>query len=467
VSYQQLQSVKSALAQEQKVAADQAKQYQEAVSKANSDLTAAQNTLTNDESNLTGAEDQLSSDEQKLATDEAAEAAACGGSSPGGSGGSGSACSSAQSAVQADQSAVSADNNAIKSDQTAVTNQQQVVTDDQYNVTSAQQAQRTGDDQLNAQIAADQHSVSNAQASYNQVLASNLSSGTPSQSTIAQESAAVTSDQIIVQQDQAALAGTTLTAPFTGTVVSIGSDLGMYVSGSGSSGSGSSSSSGSAGTGSSGTSGTSGSSGSAGLAATSPNGAGTGAGGAGSSLPASGFMVLTDLSGMLVHATFDETDAATIKVGATATVAVNALPNQAIAATVAQIDPTSTTSSSVVEYGVTLSLSQEVSGMKPGQSASVTVITGEVANALYVPSTAVTTAGAVSTVTVVSADGSQHTVVVTLGLKGTTDDQILSGLTVGERVVTSPATTGGGSGFPGGGFPGLGNGGGLGRRLGG
>ena len=101
---------------------------------------------------------------------------------------------------------------------------------------------------------------------------------------------------------------------------------------------------------------------------------------------------------------------------------------------------------------------------------SVSVITGEANNALYVPAMAVTTADGVSTVEVVGANGAEERVIVTLGVQGPTDDQILSGLTEGEKVVASTASSSSSStGFPFGGFPGgggvarLGGGGGGGR----
>jgi len=130
---------------------------------------------------------------------------------------------------------------------------------------------------------------------------------------------------------------------------------------------------------------------------------------------------------------------------------------------VAEVDPTATTSSSVVEYGVTLALSQQAKGLRPGQSVSVSVITGEANNALFVPATAVTTADGVSTVEVVGANGAEQRVIVTLGVQSTTDDQIVSGLTEGEKVVASTASSSSSStGFPFGGFPG----GGVGVRVG-
>jgi macrolide-specific efflux system membrane fusion protein len=157
--------------------------------------------------------------------------------------------------------------------------------------------------------------------------------------------------------------------------------------------------------------------------------------------------VLTNLDTLLVQATFDETDAASLRVGAAATVTPQGVTNaNAISATVEEIDPTSTTSSGVVDYGVTLALTTKAAGLKPGESVSVSVITGEVNNALYVPATAVTTSGSTSTVEVVGADKKERTTLVTLGVQGSTDDQILTGLTVGEKVVTSTATAGSSSG---------------------
>ncbi|MGH3193364.1 MAG: HlyD family efflux transporter periplasmic adaptor subunit [Streptosporangiaceae bacterium] len=179
--------------------------------------------------------------------------------------------------------------------------------------------------------------------------------------------------------------------------------------------------------------------------------------------------MLTDLSNLLVQSTFDETDVASMHVGAAATVTLEGVnAANAMSATVAEIDPTSTTSSGVVDYGVTLGLTQANSGLKAGESVSVSVITGEANNALYVPATAVTTSGTTSTVVVVGANNVEQTVTVTLGVQGSTDDQILTGLTLGEKVLTTSATTGAGStggspfGRGGGGFGGVGGGGGRG-----
>ena len=177
--------------------------------------------------------------------------------------------------------------------------------------------------------------------------------------------------------------------------------------------------------------------------------------------------MLTNLDTMLVQANFDQTDASNVKIGAAATVTPQGVTNaSAMSATVEEVDPTSTTSNGVVDYGVTLALSKKSAGLKLGDSVSVSVITGEADNALYVPSTAVTTSGSTSTVTVVSADNKEQTTLVTLGVQGSTDDQILTGLTQGEKVVTSTGTASTGA-STGGAFRGGGLGGGIGGGPGG
>jgi membrane fusion protein, macrolide-specific efflux system len=360
-----------------------------------------------------------------------------------------------------------------------VTTQEGTVTTDEDAVTSAEDTEKTTEDKDEATVTADSEAVTSAEDSYNTQLAENTNSATPVEATVAADQATVTTDNVTVQEDQLALNGTKLYAPFGATIASISSDVGDMVSSassavSSSSSTGSSSSStGSSGSGSS-SSGSSSSSSSGEAAATGGNHSGTGAGGAGSSSTPSGFIVLSDLSNLLAQATFDQTDAASLRNGAAATVTPQGVTTaKALSAVVEEVDPTSTTSNGVVDYGVTLALTNRPTGLKSGESVSVSVITGEVNNALYVPSTAVTTSGTESTVVVVGPNNKEQTVPVALGVQGSTDDQILSGVSLGEKVLTSTATpissTGGfpGRGGLGGGGLGGGGGGGGGVRIGG
>ena len=86
------------------------------------------------------------------------------------------------------------------------------------------------------------------------------------------------------------------------------------------------------------------------------------------------------------------------------------------------------------------------------------------------PASAITGTGTTARVTVLQPDGTQVVKTVTVGLRGDTEDQILSGLEKGDKVVrTATTTSGSGTGtFRFGGGGGLGGlGGGLGRAAGG
>ncbi|OKI53787.1 efflux RND transporter periplasmic adaptor subunit [Micromonospora sp. CB01531] len=255
---------------------------------------------------------------------------------------------------------------------------------------------------------------------------------------------AVTQAELAVDEAKAAVAGTKLTAPMAGTVVAVNGTVGSSSGGSGS--------------------GPSGSSGGQ------QNGGGSGT--------TAGFVDLADLSHLQVSAAVAEADATRLKSGLAATVTWNALSDARATGKVVAIDPQATTSNNVVTYGVTISLDGLPTGAKPGQTVTVSVVTGTVRDVLMVNSAAVSGSGDRHNVTVVTETG-QEVRRVQVGLAGNQAYEITSGLTEGDRVVLPDTGTGtgsnggglrGGAGFPGGGgvpggggFPGAGQGG---RRTG-
>jgi multidrug efflux pump subunit AcrA (membrane-fusion protein) len=165
-------------------------------------------------------------------------------------------------------------------------------------------------------------------------------------------------------------------------------------------------------------------------------------------------------------ADYAEADATKIAVGQPATVTLAALPDTEVTGLVTAVSPTSTVVSNVVEYPVTIALESAPSDVKEGMTAEVAVIVQTASDVLQLPSAAITTTGATSTVKVLS-DGVQKTTPVTLGLVGSSYTEITSGLTEGQKVVeptasvsasttsgTSSPFSGGGGGFGGGGFGG-------------
>jgi macrolide-specific efflux system membrane fusion protein len=246
---------------------------------------------------------------------------------------------------------------------------------------------------------------------------------------------------------QRSLDGTELKAPFSGTIVAVNGSVGGSSSGS----SGSSTSSGS--TGSTGAAG--GGGGSSSAASSSASSSSTG----------SGFITIADTTKLAIKGEFTESDIAKVKKGQQASVTFDAMQGTRASGKVTAIDQTSTTTNNVVQYGVTVTLTDPPKGLRIGATATVQVTTASAENVLYVPTAAVRTAGGQSAVTVLSG-GKQVTKIVQAGVQGTQGTEIKSGLNEGDQVVIANASGGaGGTGFPTGRFPG--GGGGIGGGLGG
>jgi macrolide-specific efflux system membrane fusion protein len=175
----------------------------------------------------------------------------------------------------------------------------------------------------------------------------------------------------------------------------------------------------------------------------------------------SGFIVLTDLTGLQVSASFAEADIVALKPGQVASITFDAISGASATGEVLAIAPlnTATTgnSGSVTSYAVTFSMTDPPAGVKPGMTAQVTVVTAEALGVLAVTSTALTQRGNIYTVTMkptkVGGVGVRKT--VTIGLKGDTATEITGGLNEGDEVELRTTTTSTASnGFPTGGIPG-------------
>jgi len=300
----------------------------------------------------------------------------------------------------------------------------QSVTSARNAVASAVASQASGKVKDAATLHSAQTAVTTAQGSLDSTVAANAVKAAPaSGGDLATDRAQLVSAQAALDNAIAAQAQTTLRAPAAGTVATVNGAVGETPGTASSSSSSSSSSSG-----------------------------------------GTAFITLVDLATPEVLANFSETDAAKVRVGQPATIVVDALPEQELAAHVVSIDTTQTVVSNVVTYGVTMQLDRTTPGLKPGMTVSAAVIVAKRDGVLHVPNAAVRTTGGSSTVTVVAADGKQTTIPVTAGLQGDDATEIVSGLKAGQEVVVSTttaqtSTTGTSNGrFGGGGFGGGGGG---------
>jgi multidrug efflux pump subunit AcrA (membrane-fusion protein) len=175
--------------------------------------------------------------------------------------------------------------------------------------------------------------------------------------------------------------------------------------------------------------------------------------------------------------TLNEIDAAKIQVGNKVSLSFDALPEVSLAGSVVEIDPVGTVSQGVVNYNVQIGFSQpadtsSTSLVKPGMSVTADIVTQADQNVIVVPNSAVHTQGATSYVLAPAAALSADDVVasmnggmilsdgttmvpITIGIANDTQTEVVSGLNVGDQIITqtisssgaaSTASTGGAGG---------------------
>ncbi len=163
------------------------------------------------------------------------------------------------------------------------------------------------------------------------------------------------------------------------------------------------------------------------------------AGAVGSRATASGtgFIVLGDVAEMQVKADFPEADASGLKVGQTATVTLADRPGEPAPAKVTQVDPVGTVDGQMVRFGALLAFDQVPGDLLNGQSANVRVATESVTGVLYLPASAVHDSGDGTGTVMVRVGSTARQRTVQVGLHGDQNTEIRSGLSEGEEVRTS------------------------------
>jgi HlyD family secretion protein len=151
--------------------------------------------------------------------------------------------------------------------------------------------------------------------------------------------------------------------------------------------------------------------------------------------PPAGTPLITvmDLSQIVARAHISQGDAASLKVGDAATIAVPGAPS--VKGKVTLVSPAVDANSTTVEVWVQGANPKEQ--LKPGASATVTIIGQTIKEAIVAPSAAVLTApdGTTSVITL-DTDNVPHKKKVKVGIHSGTDVQITDGLQGGERLVT-------------------------------
>lgn len=141
-----------------------------------------------------------------------------------------------------------------------------------------------------------------------------------------------------------------------------------------------------------------------------------------------------------VKVTVAEVDLPKIKANNTAQLTLDALTGKTYSAKVMTIGPVGTVTQGVVNYPVTLEITNVDGAIKPGMTANLAIVVERRDNVLLLPTRAVRTQGNQKTVTV-QYKGQSITQNVTTGLTNDTSVEIISGLQEGDVVLLNQTTT--------------------------
>lgn len=158
---------------------------------------------------------------------------------------------------------------------------------------------------------------------------------------------------------------------------------------------------------------------------------------------------LDDLSRLEVDVQVSEVDINRIQAGQTVSLTFDAIPGKEYHGKVRDVAPVGTTNQGVVDFTVTVELTDADAAVRPGMTAAVNVVVSQLNNVLLAPNRAVRVVNGQRVVYVLR-NGQPVSVNVTLGPSSDTNSQVLQGdLKEGDPIVLNPPTTFQQNGSPG------------------
>lgn len=148
----------------------------------------------------------------------------------------------------------------------------------------------------------------------------------------------------------------------------------------------------------------------------------------------------------------NEVDAVRVKVGDTAKLTFDALPDLNVSGKVVKIDTIGTLIQGVATYNAEISLDNQPELLKPGMNVSASIVTNVKEGAVIIPASAVKVESGKNYVEILKS-GVAKRKTVEVGASNDTQTEILSGISVGDKVITqtinpnattSSSSTGGG-----------------------
>jgi RND family efflux transporter MFP subunit len=151
-------------------------------------------------------------------------------------------------------------------------------------------------------------------------------------------------------------------------------------------------------------------------------------------------ITLVGASGIEMQGNIDELNIALVKLGQSANITLDALPDEQVMGGVAFISPKGTVLAGIVSYATTISLENPSAELKDGMSATAEVVVERRDNVLLIPNTVIQ--GTVQNPFVeVPVNGKPVERQITLGLSDGRNTEVLSGLEEREEVVVPELTS--------------------------
>ncbi|HNR96400.1 MAG TPA: efflux RND transporter periplasmic adaptor subunit [Anaerolineae bacterium] len=153
-------------------------------------------------------------------------------------------------------------------------------------------------------------------------------------------------------------------------------------------------------------------------------------------------VILADLDRFYVEATIDESDIGRIQEGQDVTIILDAFPDVTLRGSVSRLDPLGKVAQGVVTYWTRIDVLAKDVPLRPNMTATVDIVVQRKADVMLVPNRAVKRATAGRYTVDVWNGKAVDTRNVTIGLSNDTVTEIVSGLQTGEEVVISSSSAG-------------------------
>jgi HlyD family secretion protein len=152
---------------------------------------------------------------------------------------------------------------------------------------------------------------------------------------------------------------------------------------------------------------------------------------------------MDDLTHLMIDVSVSEVDINKLTVGQEALITFAAIPSKTYKGLVTRIGNAGSSSSGVVQFGATIQVVDADQMVKPGFSATISIVINKVQNVLLIPNLAIVTDSSGKSFTLLSKNGTTTPLIIDLGLKSDQYSEVKSsGLNEGDTVLIALSSSG-------------------------